>query len=230
MKKIKLSGKKLRVTFCAVIAVLVSISVCVGTANAARTFRGSDNKKSKVKTTVKANAKTPMYSLMCSGSAGAAQNDIGTGSDASNSFTDATRIPAASHVIKLGDYEIIIGYHLAYQGYTRFWGTGYIDNDLRNDPYDFYKVWVEGGQTLSVYMESLRLDSDYDLELLNVYGGQIAKSDNGYYEGTNVRMPEQIVYLARCSNYYIIKVYVNSLSPAQTWPGCYFMSVGITDP
>jgi len=91
-----------------------------------------------------------IYSMTVTVTGGATQNDMGTGTDAGDSFGAAVTISAGS-------------------------GTGYIDS---TDTNDYYKVSVTSGQTISVSMTP-PAGSDFDLKLYDTNQSQVASSTLG---------------------------------------------------
>jgi len=91
-----------------------------------------------------------IYSMTVTVTGGATQNDMGTGTDASNSLSAATTIPAGT-------------------------GIGYIDS---TDTDDYYKVSVNSGQTVSVSLTP-PYGSDFDLYLYDTSQSYIDSSTLG---------------------------------------------------
>jgi len=91
-----------------------------------------------------------IYSMTVTVTGGTTQNDMGTGTDAGNSLSAATTIPAGT-------------------------GTGYLDS---TDTDDYYKVDVSSGQTIEVSLTPPS-GSDFDLELYDPGQFWIASSTLG---------------------------------------------------
>jgi len=128
-----------------------------------------------------------IYSLTVTVTGGTTQDDMGTGTDAGNSISTATTIPAGS-------------------------GMGYIDS---TDTYDYYKVRVTSGQTVSVSMTPPS-GSDFDLSLYDTNQSQV---DSSTFGGSQI---DTVEGTAAASGYFYITVYQYSGS------GIYSMAVTVT--
>jgi len=93
--------------------------------------------------------------------------------------------------------------------------------DILDDPEDYYKVWVENGQTIEMRLSPLtQYRLDFDLYLYNPSLKLVANAT----EEEIVREPEEICYTAEASGYWYIRV-VNSYSSY----GWYQLSVNINE-
>ncbi len=122
----------------------------------------------------------------------AADNDMNTGGDASNSAGTMSENWNLATLITAGS------------------GTGYLDRVTANDFADYYKIYVEAGQILSATLYQPSSATDFSVWILTPDGQE------NYFLGSDYRQTRTIDWPATVSGYYIVEVYVRSYDPEST--------------